>query len=55
MNTFGILHGVKYFSSRIFQNYLGLIAAKKFFKYFSGILGLIFENLMECQQKIMKI
>ena len=35
-NKFGILNGEKYFSSRIFQNYLIFIPAKKYIKYFSA-------------------
>ena len=31
-----MLNGAKYFSSGIFQNYLGFIPAKKYNKYFSG-------------------
>ena len=36
INKFSILNGAKYFSSRIFQNYLIFIPAKKYTKYFSG-------------------
>ena len=38
INKFSILNGVKYFSSRIFQNYLVFIPAKKYMKYFSGMI-----------------
>ena len=36
INKCSILNGAKYFSSGIFQNYLVLIPAKKYIKYFSG-------------------
>ena len=36
INKFSILNGAKYFSSRIFQNYLVFIPAKTHIKYFSG-------------------
>ena len=36
INKFSILNGEKYFSSGIFQNYLVLIPAKQYIKYFSG-------------------
>ena len=36
INRFSILHGAKYFSLGIFQNYLVFIPAKKYIKYFSG-------------------
>ena len=36
INKFSISNGAKYFSSGIFQNYLVLIPAKKYIKYFSG-------------------
>ena len=36
INKSSIPNGAKYFSSEIFQNYLVLIQAKKFIKYFSG-------------------
>ena len=36
INKFNILNGAKYFSSRIFKNYLVLIPAKKYIKYFTG-------------------
>ena len=36
INKFSIFNGAKCFSSGIFQNYLVLIAAKKYFKYFRG-------------------
>ena len=35
-NKFSVLNGAKYFSSRIFQNYLVFIPTKKHIKYFSG-------------------
>ena len=35
INKFSIFNGAKYFSSGIFQNYLVLIPAKKYIKYFS--------------------
>ena len=35
LNKFSILNGAKYFSSRIFQNYLVFIPTKKYIKYFS--------------------
>ena len=35
-NKFSILNGAKYFSSRIFQNYLVFVPAKLYVKYFSG-------------------
>ena len=36
INKFSILNRAKYFSSRIFQNYLAFIPAKKYNKHFSG-------------------
>ena len=36
INKFSILNGAKYFSSGIFENYLVIIPAKKYNKYFSG-------------------
>ena len=36
INKFSIFNGAKYFSSRIFQNYLVFIPGKKYIKYFSG-------------------
>ena len=36
IDKFSILNGVKIFSSRIFQNCLVFITAKKYIKYFSG-------------------
>ena len=36
INKFSILNGSKYFSSRIFQNYLIFIPAKKYIEYFCG-------------------
>ena len=38
----------------IFQNYLIFIPAEKYIKYFSGT-SRIRGNLMECQEKILKI
>ena len=35
LNKFSILNGAKYFSSRIFQNYLVFIPTKKYIKYFN--------------------
>ena len=35
MNKFSVLNGAKYFSSRIFQNYLVFIPTKQYIKYFS--------------------
>ena len=35
IDKFSILNGVKYFSSRIFQNYLLFIPANKYIKYFN--------------------
>ena len=35
INKFSILNGAKYFSSRIFQNYLVFIPTKQYIKYFS--------------------
>ena len=34
INKFSVLNGAKYFSSGIFQNYLGFIPAKRYIKYF---------------------
>ena len=45
MNKLSILNGAKYFSLRIFQNYLVLILAKKYMKYFSSIEST--ENIMK--------
>ena len=36
INKFSILNGAKYFSLRIFQNYLVFLPAKKYIKYFIG-------------------
>ena len=36
INNFSILNGSKYFSLGLFENYLVLIPAKKYIKYFSG-------------------
>ena len=36
MNKVSVLNGANYFSSEIFQNYLVIIPAKKYIKYFSG-------------------
>ena len=36
IKKFSIVNGTKYFSSEIFQNYLVLIPAEKYIKYFSG-------------------
>ena len=50
-------HGVKYSSSKIFQNYLVFIKKKKYIKWhiLVELLGLISGNLMEYQKKISKI
>ena len=53
INTFSILNGAKYFSLRIFQNYLVFRPAKKYIKNFSGIIrielwklnGMLEENI----------
>ena len=45
MNKLSILNGAKYFSLRIFENYLVLILAKKYMKYFSSIESI--ENIMK--------
>ena len=36
INKFSIVNGAKYFSSKIFQNYLVFITATKYIKYSSG-------------------
>ena len=36
INKFSIINAAKYFSWRIFQNYLVFLSAKKYIKYFSG-------------------
>ena len=36
INKFSVLNGAKYFSSKIFQDYLVFIRAKKYIRYFSG-------------------
>ena len=36
IDKFSILNGAKYFSSRIFQNYLIFIPVNKYIKYFTG-------------------
>ena len=36
INQFGIFDGAKYYCSGIFQNYLVLLPAKKYIKYFNG-------------------
>ena len=40
INKFSILHGVKYFSSGLFQNYSLFIPAKNYMKYFSCVTGI---------------
>ena len=40
INKFSILNGAKYFSLRIFQNYLVFIPAKIYIKYFSWTFGI---------------
>ena len=55
INKFSILNGAKYFSSRIFKNYLVFTPAKKYIKYLVALLGLIRGNLMECQKKVLKM
>ena len=45
MNKLSILNGAKYFSLRILENYLVLILAKKYMKYFSSIESI--ENIMK--------
>ena len=46
INKFTILSGAKYFSSRIFQNYLVIVPPKKLINYFSGTTK-ICGNLIE--------
>ena len=55
INKFSILNGAKYFSSRIFKNYLVFTPAKKYIKYLVALLGLIRGNLMEFQKKVLKM
>ena len=40
INKFNIFNRAKYFPSRIFQNYLVFISAKKYIKYFSSTTGI---------------
>ena len=40
INKFNIRNGAKYFSSKVFQNYLVFMPAKKYFQYFSGTAGI---------------
>ena len=54
INKFSILNASKYFSAGIFQNYLVFIPAKKYTKLLA-LLGLIPENQMKFQNKILKI
>ena len=55
INKFCILNGAKYFSSRILQNYLEFIPAKKYIIYFSATTWIDCGKLVECQEKILKI
>ena len=55
INTFSILNGAKYFSFRIFQNYLVFIPSKKYIKYFSGTTRIEQWKSNECQKKVLKI
>ena len=50
-------YGTKYFFSKIFQNYLVFIPAKKYINWYIlvELLGLISGNLMEYQKEISKI
>ena len=54
INKFSILIGGKFFSPGIFQNYLIFIPAG-ILNILVVLLGLIHGNLMECQEKILKI
>ena len=40
INKFNVFIRAKYFSSKIFQNYLVFISAKKYIKYFSSTTGI---------------
>ena len=40
INKFNIFNRAKYFPSRIFQNYLVFMSAKKYIKYFSSTTGI---------------
>ena len=50
-----ILNGAKDFSSGIFQNFLVFIPAKNTLNILLALLRLICGNLMECQNKILKL
>ena len=41
INKFSILNGAKYFPWEIFQIYLAFISAKKYIKYFSGTIQIV--------------
>ena len=51
INKFSILNRAKYFSSRMFQNYLVFIYAKNTLHILLALLGLARGSLMECQKK----
>ena len=54
INRFSILYGTRYFPSGIFKNYLIFIPSNTLY-ILTALLGLIRENLMECQKKILTI
>ena len=56
INQFSILNGAKYFCSGILQNYFVFIPAEKnTLHVLVALLWFISGNLMECQEKILKI
>ena len=54
-NKCSVFNGTEYFSSRTIQKFLAFIPAKNTLNVLVALLGLICENLMECQKKILKI
>ena len=55
IDKFSILNGAKYFSLRMFQNYLVFIPAKKYISILVTLLGLNRGNLVECYKKVWKV
>ena len=53
-NKFSIFNEAKYFSSRIFQNYLVFNQLKNTLDFLVALLELICGSPMECQKKILK-
>ena len=55
MKMFSIFNGAKSFSIVIFQSYLVFIPAKNTLNILASLLGLNRGNLMECQEKVLKL